>query len=72
LEQLAEAYSTRQVFEPAIIYARRWLSLDPLNEPAHRQLMQLYAQTNQRAAALRQYRECSRLLQEEATDLPGE
>ncbi|MBI1878600.1 MAG: AAA family ATPase, partial [Chloroflexi bacterium] len=65
LEQLTQAHSARQEFDPAIAHARRWLSLDPLNEPTHRHLMQLYAWTNQRAAALRQYRECARLLKEE-------
>jgi ABC-type oligopeptide transport system substrate-binding subunit/DNA-binding SARP family transcriptional activator len=65
LERLADAYSRRQEFEPAIAYARRWLLLDPLHEPAHRQLMSLYLATNQRAAALRQYRECTRILEQE-------
>lgn len=49
----------------AIEYARRWLALDPLHEPAHRALMQLYAASGQRAAALRQYQECVRLLDDE-------
>jgi DNA-binding SARP family transcriptional activator len=53
LERLAACYSAQQAFEPAIAYARRWLSLDPLHEPAHRQLMQLYAWSNQRAASRR-------------------
>ncbi len=51
--------------EQAIAYARRWLALDPLHEPARRQLMQLYAWTGQPAAAIRQYQECVRLLGEE-------
>ncbi|MBV7339246.1 AAA family ATPase [Chloroflexi bacterium TSY] len=41
------------------------VSLNPLHEPAHRQLMLLYAWADQQTAALRQYRECERLLQEE-------
>ena len=45
--------------------ARRWLSLDPLHEPAHAMLMRLYAWTGQRSAALQQYRECVRILQRE-------
>jgi len=32
----------------AIDYARRWLALDNLHEPAHRQLMRLYAASGQR------------------------
>ncbi len=51
--------------QQAITYARRWLALDPLHEPAHRQLMLLYAWTGQRTAALRQYRECVRILNDE-------
>ncbi len=65
LERLAHAHAGRREFEPAITYARRWLALDPLDEPAHRHLMQLYAWAGQPAAAQRQYRECERLLQEE-------
>ena len=45
--------------------ARRLLALDPLHEPAHRVMMLLYAWTGQPAAALRQYRECLRLLNDE-------
>lgn len=56
----------------AIEYGRRWLALDPLHEPAHRQLMQLYALDNQQAAALRQYQECTRILEEELGVEPEE
>ena len=55
----------------AIPYARHWLALDPLNESAHRHLMQLYAGTNQHAAALRQYGECVRILNEELSVPPS-
>jgi predicted ATPase/DNA-binding SARP family transcriptional activator len=51
--------------EPAVEYGRRWLALDPLHEPAHRGLMRSYAWSGQRAAALRQYEECVRLLDDE-------
>jgi DNA-binding SARP family transcriptional activator len=51
--------------ENALNHARRWLQLDPLHEPAHRALMQLYAEAGQHAAALRQYQECARILQTE-------
>ena len=49
----------------AIEHARRWLSIDPLNEPAHRQLIWLYASAGDRAAAVRQYRDCVQLLDRE-------
>ncbi len=65
LERLMRGHSARREYEPAIQYARRWLALDSLHEPAQRQLMQLYAAAGQHAAALRQYRECVRVLEEE-------
>jgi len=57
-------------YEGGIEHARRWLALDPLHEPAHRQLMQLYAWAGQHAAAQRQYQECARLLREELGSAP--
>jgi len=51
--------------ETALQDARRWLALDPLHEPAHQTLMRLYAWTDQRASALRQYRSCVRILERE-------
>ena len=65
LNRLVDGYSAQGNQEAALDYARRWLALDPLHEPAHRQLMQLYAQAGQRSAALRQYQECVRILDEE-------
>jgi oligopeptide transport system substrate-binding protein len=65
LECLVRGHSARGEYEPAIPYARRWLALDPLHEPAHRHLMRLYAWSDQYAAALRQYGECQRLLEAE-------
>ncbi|MBV7339240.1 DUF2791 family P-loop domain-containing protein [Chloroflexi bacterium TSY] len=55
----------REEYDPAITAAQRWLDLDPLHEPTHRQLMRLYAWSDQHANALRQYRECERILKEE-------
>lgn len=65
LEHLSRARGGRGEFEDAIAHARRWLALDPLHEPAHVWLMELYARAGQHAAALRQYRTCARVLQEE-------
>lgn len=55
----------------AIPYARRWVHLDPLHEPAHYCLMKLYAQTGQRAAALRQFDLCRQTLAEQLGVPPG-
>lgn len=56
--------------DTALDYARRRLALDPLHEPAHRQLMRLYAQNGQQAAALRQYATCVQLLETELDVAP--
>lgn len=65
LEKLVGQQTAQRAYPRAIEYARRWLALDPLNEDAHRALMLLYARDGQRAAALRQYRECMRQLDQE-------
>ncbi|MCL4871241.1 MAG: protein kinase [Anaerolineae bacterium] len=65
LQTFIQWHVSQGKFEPGIAYARRWLALDPLHEPAHRQLMQLYAWSGQHAAALRQYQECVTLLEDE-------
>src|SRR5215207_5002775 len=65
LERLSIGCGARQEWDQAITHACRWMTLDPLHEPAHRWLMQLYAWDGQRAAALRQYRECVRVLEGE-------
>ena len=57
-------------WEAGIGYARRWLALDPLHEPARRALMRLYAFAGQQAAALRQYQEGVRLLEAELGAAP--
>src|SRR5690606_5173921 len=65
LLQLKQCYTAAGDFGRAIEVARRWLSLDPLHEPAHRELMLLYAWSGQQTAALRQYQECRRILADE-------
>src|SRR3970282_2611157 len=52
-------------YQTALDHAGRWLGLDPLQEAAHQLIMQLYAQTGDRSAAIRQYRECLRTLEQE-------
>ena len=49
-------------FEAAVPLALRRLDLDPLHEPAHRDLIRLYSWSGDRAAALDQYRACVRVL----------
>jgi DNA-binding SARP family transcriptional activator len=72
LERLVSALSSRAELPRAILYARRWLQADPLNETAHCWLMRLYDTNGNHAAALRQYQECVRVLREELGGLPSE
>jgi DNA-binding SARP family transcriptional activator len=70
LEQLMQAYRSQQAWAQAIAYARQWVALDGLHEPAHRALIWLYAWAGQHTAALRQYQECVRLLDAELGAVP--
>ncbi len=65
LEKLARCHAGQGDFEQAIICARRRLALDPIHEPAHRELMWLYYWASQRSAALRQYEQCVSTLKQE-------
>jgi DNA-binding SARP family transcriptional activator len=65
LERLAKAEIGLHRWDEAVDAARRWLALDQLHEPAHRQLMRIYAWSGRRGAALRQYQACQRVLAEE-------
>ena len=65
LEKLVGILSDLGEYETAVPYARRRLALDPLHEPACRQLMQLYARAGKQAAALRQYDLCRDALEED-------
>ncbi len=65
LERLVQGYVAQGDYASAVTCAQRWLSLDSLHEPAHRQLMRLYALSGQSNAALRQYQECVRILNDE-------
>jgi DNA-binding SARP family transcriptional activator len=65
LDTLLEARVSRGAYGDAIEAARRRLVLDPLHEPAHQALIRLYTETGERGAALRQYRDCVRVLDRE-------
>jgi DNA-binding SARP family transcriptional activator len=72
LERLVGVQAAAGRWQDAIADGHRWLALDPLHEPAHRQLMRLYAWSGQRGAALRQYRACVRVLDRELGVAPLE
>lgn len=71
LTRLVQGHCDQGRVEVAIEYARRWLALDPLQEAAHRRLMQLYAWADQQGAAVRQYEECMRVLAAELRAEPS-
>ncbi len=72
LDRLIRAYRQQGEVEAAIPHARRRLSLDPLHEPAHCQLIQLYLEIGEKAAALRQYELCVKTLEDELGVSPDE
>lgn len=55
LEGLILQYSASQDWERALPFARRWVALDPLHEPAHRCLMRIYALAGKRGLAIKQF-----------------
>jgi non-specific serine/threonine protein kinase len=65
LTTLSDDYCTLGQAEQAIPYGRRLVTLDPLNEASHRQLMRLYIQAGQHSAALKQYQMCEEILRKE-------
>jgi predicted ATPase len=65
LQALVEGQSTLDQFLSAIPYAQHLVGLDPLNEAAHRKLMELYVFGDQQSAALQQYRVLEKLLRKE-------
>ena len=72
LERLVACLSQQGQFEEAIAHCQRWLELDRTNEAAHRHLMESCARTGRRAAALRQYEECVKVLKNELATSPQE
>lgn len=62
---LLDLYLVNTQFETALPLAQQVVQHSPLLEEAHYCLISLYAQTNQRTAALNQYQRCRRLLAKE-------
>lgn len=65
LRMLADSSALRRDYARAVSAARVRVNLTPLDESAHRQLMLMLVWSGDRAGALRQYRECVRILDEE-------
>jgi predicted ATPase/DNA-binding SARP family transcriptional activator len=71
LERLVKNLSVRGDFDSAIPFARRWLALDMLHEPAQYALVQLYYQTGKLSTALRQFDQYREILNDEMGVPPG-
>jgi len=65
LASLAEAHESTGDLAAAGVTLRRWVTLDPLHEPAHQALIRVLAASGDRAAALAQYRACVLTLSQE-------
>lgn len=65
LDGLVHAHAAAGDLDAALGAGQRKLATDPLDEPTHRQLMQLYAWKGMRTQALQQYRECVAILDRE-------
>jgi DNA-binding SARP family transcriptional activator len=61
-ERLVQLHSEAGEVQRAIDTVLRWLALDPLDEEAHRYLMQLHLRAGDRPAALRAYQACQAVL----------
>ena len=72
LRRLTELLQDSGEAAAATSYAERLVTLDPLRENHYRFLMELHAQTGDRAAALRTYHQCMRVLRRELGVTPGE
>jgi len=70
LERIGALHEAGGDLRGAIAASRRLLTHEPLREEAHRRLMQLYYWAGDRAAALQQYEDCKRLMQEKLSVEP--
>ncbi len=70
LRRLVHYHRQRGEFDVAIDDARRILACDPLREEVHRDLISLYVDAEQPAAAMQQYRTCIDVLKRELGAAP--
>lgn len=70
--RLASALAAEGDYPGAIIAIARWIELNPLHEPAHRQLMLFQAWAGDRPGAVEAYRRCVAILGEELEVSPLE
>lgn len=65
LARLIDHSTARGDYEQAVQYARRYLEIDSVAETIHRHLITLYARLGERDLALRQFGECTLILERE-------
>ncbi len=71
-ERVVDTFTAEGRIDDALRHGECWLELDPLHERAHRALMRLHAARGDRAAAVRQYRSCVRIVDDELGVAPLE
>lgn len=71
LERLVEEYEREGDYTEAIRAAERLVESDPLREASHARLIRLHGAAGDRAAAMRAFTRCTRLLKEELGIEPG-
>jgi DNA-binding SARP family transcriptional activator len=62
-DPLSRVQADARQFDAAVATAARWVRHDPLDEAAHRRLMEIHTLTGNKAAALQAYRACRSALQ---------
>lgn len=70
-ERLSQAQSESGELVDTVETAKRWVAHDPLNESAHRRLMQAYLALGNRTAALEAFATCRALLSRELNAEPS-
>jgi DNA-binding SARP family transcriptional activator len=64
-DRLSQLQAEARQFETGVATAARWVAHDPINETAHRRLMQLHALSGDRTAALQAFAACQTILKAE-------
>ena len=72
LKKLSAKLAAENFLEEALIYLRKSLTLDSFDEESHREIMRLYDSLGDKTAALRQYKICVDILEDELGFPPEE
>jgi DNA-binding SARP family transcriptional activator len=72
LHRLLGYHTSRGSYATGLQYGERILACESTREDVHRQMMWMYAQSGNRAAALAQYKRCRQILQQELNVHPAE